>query len=301
MSQSAPIVSVALITYNQEKYIAQCIEGIIMQETDFPFEVVISDDCSTDNTRTICCEYHEKYPGKIRLSFPKKNLGMIGNWKHTLTDCTGKYTAICEGDDYWSDPYKLQKQVSFMEQHPDYSMSAHATDILWYDKEVRKSPDIKKEYLTTKDIISQEWSLMTASILFRTELLDIPLWFDGLKNADYALQLLLSTKGKIGYLSDNMAVYRRHFEGISATSQYSPMKAALILSGLFGNFNSYSGGKYKPDTRKRLEQFYKKCISDSKYYKLKRETAGLYIAYYFYLAGIDILPFLSRLSIFSKK
>lgn len=102
-----PLVSVCMITYNQSLYIKQAIEGVLMQETDFPFEFIISDDCSTDSTRKICQYYKELYPDKITLLLPEKNLGISDNFYTTLFSATGKYIAFCEGDDYWIDSHKL--------------------------------------------------------------------------------------------------------------------------------------------------------------------------------------------------
>jgi len=119
---SLPVVSVYMITYNHESYIAQAIEGIMMQQTDFPIELVIGEDCSTDRTREICLEYQDKYPEIIRLLLPEKNIGIYKNSKSTFIECKGKYIAICEGDDYWTDPLKLQKQVYFLETRPDFAL-----------------------------------------------------------------------------------------------------------------------------------------------------------------------------------
>ena len=103
-----------MITYNHEKFIAEAIEGVVMQKTNFQFELVIGEDCSTDNTRAICIEYQKKYPDIIRLRLPETNQGMMLNWINNINSGRGKYIALCDGDDYWTDPYKLQKQVDFM-------------------------------------------------------------------------------------------------------------------------------------------------------------------------------------------
>jgi glycosyltransferase involved in cell wall biosynthesis len=119
-----PVVSVRMITYNHEPYIRQAIEGVMMQKTDFDFELVIGEDCSTDKTREICFEYQKKYPDKIRVLWSEKNLHRNPhpageNGKRTLVHCRGEFIAYCEGDDYWIDPHKLQKQVDAMRKHPN--------------------------------------------------------------------------------------------------------------------------------------------------------------------------------------
>ncbi len=117
-------LSVFVVTYNQEKYIRQCLDSILMQEVDFDYEVVIGEDHGTDDTRAICEEYAEKYP-KVRLLPLTENLGIVKNWKRVLSECTGEFVAMCEGDDYWMDPRKLQKQVSFLESHKEFSICCH--------------------------------------------------------------------------------------------------------------------------------------------------------------------------------
>ena len=122
-----PIVSVNMITYNHEPYIRQAIEGVMMQKTDFEFELVIGEDASTDKTREICFEYQKKYPDKIRILWWHENLEKVkhpagGNPKRTMAHCRGEFIAFCEGDDYWIDPFKLQKQVDVMRKYPNVGL-----------------------------------------------------------------------------------------------------------------------------------------------------------------------------------
>lgn len=106
-------VSVLMITYNHEKFIAQAIDSILMQQVNFDYEIVIGEDCSTDGTRAIVIQYQKEYPDKIRLLLPEENLGMHKNFVQTFRACQGEYIALLEGDDYWTSPRKLQKQVDF--------------------------------------------------------------------------------------------------------------------------------------------------------------------------------------------
>lgn len=125
-----PLVSVEMITYNHEPYIAQAIEGVLMQKANFPIELIIGEDCSTDRTREIVLDYQKKYPDIIRVITSGHNIGMIKNGFRTTKACCGKYIAFCEGDDYWTDSLKLQKQVDFLEANPDYGLVHCAADIL---------------------------------------------------------------------------------------------------------------------------------------------------------------------------
>ncbi|MBO7467830.1 MAG: glycosyltransferase family 2 protein [Bacteroidaceae bacterium] len=120
-----PLVSVITITYNHAPYIAKCIEGVLMQKVDFPMEFIIADDCSTDGTREICEKYAKKNPNLIRLILTEKNVGAVENEQRAFKAAKGKYIATCEGDDYWTSSFKLQKQVDFLEANPDYSVCFH--------------------------------------------------------------------------------------------------------------------------------------------------------------------------------
>ncbi|MRS04686.1 glycosyltransferase, partial [bacterium] len=120
-NKSAPLVSVCMITYNHGPYIRQAIEGILKQKCSFPFEIIIGEDCSSDNTAEICREYASEYQ-IIKLLPSGTNLGMLPNFFRTIDACSGKYIAFCEGDDYWTDPGKLGKQADFLEMNPDFGM-----------------------------------------------------------------------------------------------------------------------------------------------------------------------------------
>src|SRR4028118_1050538 len=119
------LVNVWMASYNHEKYIAEAIEGVLMQRTDFDFDLVIGEDCSTDLTRQIVLSYKEKYPEKIRLVLPDKNLGMNQMFEATYSLCTAPYVAWIDGDDYWTDPLKLQKQFDFLEKHREFVFCFH--------------------------------------------------------------------------------------------------------------------------------------------------------------------------------
>lgn len=120
-----PLLSVVTITYNHEHYIRRCIEGVLMQKVDFPMEFIIADDCSRDGTLVICEEYRRRFPELIRVVSSGSNVGVVANEQRAFLAAKGKYIATCEGDDYWTDPLKLQKQVDFLESHPDYSVCFH--------------------------------------------------------------------------------------------------------------------------------------------------------------------------------
>ena len=136
-----PVVSVHMQTYNHEPYIRQAIEGVMMQKTDFEFELVIGEDCSQDKTREICFEYQRKYPDKIRVLWWHENMRKVnhpagGNNRRTTAHCRGEFIALCEGDDYWIDPFKLQKQVDVMRQHPNVGLCFTNATILQHETRI---------------------------------------------------------------------------------------------------------------------------------------------------------------------
>ena len=214
-----PLVSVRVVTYNHEKYITQCLEGILMQKTDFPFEVIIGEDCSTDGTRQIVLSYEKRYPEKIKVLLPAQNLGSLRNSLQIQQTCQGKYQAMCEGDDYWIDPLKLQKQVNFMEAHPAVSLCYHNAFIL------DESLGVTRLFLETpvKEMLSFEdicpMTTPTASALARSEILaTLPEWRLNVWGGDVLFRLWCAQHGSVGYLSDIMSVYRLHAG--SMTSNY---------------------------------------------------------------------------------
>ena len=147
-----PVLSICCITYNHEKYIGKCLESFISQKVSFPIEIVISNDCSTDNTQEIINDFKERYPALIRDVSPSKNLGAINNFYYALSQCKGKYIAYCEGDDYWIDENKLQMQVDFLEKNPEYGMCYTNFNLV-----SEKSKNIKQKALDTKKWNLKNW------------------------------------------------------------------------------------------------------------------------------------------------
>jgi len=165
------LVSCICITYNHKDFINKCLDGMLMQETDFPYEIIIYDDCSTDGTREIVKEYAEKYPNKIRTVLPEENqyskIGDIVREVFVHPIVKGKYVALCEGDDFWNDPLKLQLQANFMEKHPEYSVCYH--ECLIYNTVTREL------YPTTKYSIDGDFDITTDMFLNSSERLGQPL------------------------------------------------------------------------------------------------------------------------------
>lgn len=219
-------VSACIITYNQEKYIKETLEGAIAQSVNFDYEIVINDDCSTDTTSEICKSYANKYPKLITYIRQDKNLGMIENVKKSINACKGKYIALCEGDDYWTDPLKLQKQVDFLEANVDYNICFHNVKV--YNQSLRKfqNDTIARNVSETTNILdlAQGNYIHTPSVMLRNNF-TLPHWFSTCPLGDWSLYMIAIGDKKIKKLSDTMAVYRVNDQGIWAkTSQKNRME-----------------------------------------------------------------------------
>ncbi len=213
-----------MITYNHEKYIREAIEGVLIQKTSFPIELIISDDCSTDRTRSIIEDYSKKFPDMINPDLPEKNRGVSMNFLHNMDLARGKYIAICEGDDYWIDPFKLQKQVDFLEKNPDYILSCHRYKI--YDEDFDSwGKDYcwqlfqnNQEFLDfDRNFIHKHWITKSMTLVFRNELntneTSVYKYF-----RDVHLNYLLLSKGKGRCFDFDGAVYRIHSGGVHSSA-----------------------------------------------------------------------------------
>jgi glycosyltransferase involved in cell wall biosynthesis len=216
-----PLLVVRVLTYNHENYIRKCLEGVVAQKTNFPFKVIIGEDCSTDNTATICKEFEKSYPSLIELHCNAINnlqLNSTNNWNLCIKS-GARYIALLEGDDYWTDPLKLQKQVDFLETHREYVICFHSLKIL--------EPDgtLCADYITRVpagdtdlyDLLLFGNYIHTPSVVFRSDA-SIPFSAaSAVKLFDFFLYFSLATKGRIKQLPYIMAVYRNR-TGIHSTA-----------------------------------------------------------------------------------
>jgi len=209
-------VSVLMITYNHERYVAQAVASALEQQTRFDFEIVIGDDCSTDATRAILIDLQRRHPDRIRLLLRDANIGMHHNLVQTLKACGGEYVALLEGDDYWTSPQKLQTQAEFLDRHPECAISFHGATVRYEDgsREPRTHPSGRQKPISTlADLIDRNF-MPNCSVMFRNRLIDeFPPWFYTLKMADWSLHILNAQHGHIGYIDEVMSVYRIHPSG----------------------------------------------------------------------------------------
>jgi len=214
MQKILPIVSVCVLTYNHEKFIKECLEGVLKQKVDFVYEIIIGDDCSTDITQKICQEYVRKYSDRIILISSEKNTGAVSNWQRIQNASTGKYIAICEGDDYWTDPSKLQKQVDFLEVNPDYSVCYQDGTIIDEDGAVINSRYGPKKDFSRDELIKGPIILLH-SLCFRNILKDFPIEEQKMVGNHRFIISRLGLYGKGKWLGDSILPgrYRIHSGG----------------------------------------------------------------------------------------
>jgi glycosyltransferase involved in cell wall biosynthesis len=251
-----PKLSVCLITYNHERYIELAVQSALAQQTAFPFEIVVGEDCSTDRTRDILLQLKSQHPDRIRLSLRERNVGAMAHFAQRRLDCRGQYLAILEGDDYWTDPAKLQKQVEALDAHPDWTIAFHRVRCVYEDG---SRPDhwypatVPRDVLSIDDMIRRNF-IQSCSAVYRNHVIErLPEFFADLKLGDWPFALMHADRGHVGYLPDEMAVYRIHGQGLwTLTSEVSRYRATLEM---LTQMDRYFDGRYHRQfrgTRRRL-------------------------------------------------
>jgi len=225
MGDLKPLVSICCLTYNHAKYITDCLEGFLMQKTSFDFEILIHDDASTDGTREIIESYRKKYPSIILPIYEEENQWSKGRCDSAIFNfprARGKYIAMCEGDDYWTDPYKLQKQIGFLEANLEYAGCFHETQVIFEDGSLGKiyGSDVGL-ILTAEDTISISSPFHTSSFVFRKDSLKsgLPDWYYEVVSGDMALFSIVSASGPLRKIPKVMSVYRKHTKGFTNTDR----------------------------------------------------------------------------------
>lgn len=210
---------VVTTTYNHGLYIEKCIKSIMEQETDYSYKLLISDDVSTDNTKDIINEYKKKYPDKIDVIFRENNLGAMENFIETLNSVHSEYVALCDGDDYWSDNKKIQKQLDFLESHKDFSLCFSQTLISFEDKSQSDvvHPLNIKEDLTLDDLIKEN-HIPANTVVYRWRYKEedslINEFPKNIVPGDYYLHLMHAKEGKAHFINEIMTFYRRQQSGM---------------------------------------------------------------------------------------
>lgn len=212
-----PIVSVLMITYNHAQFLGEAIEGIAKQVTEFPIEIVIGEDCSPDDTRQVALSYQKKYPKLIRVLYSEKNIGVNKNVARVLAHCRGPYVAICEGDDYWIDVEKLQKQVHFLQENPTFVATYHRNILVDNMGKLinneEENPNPWQDY--SKEELLMGAYMQTLTLCFRNVIGELPPEFFKVLTADTFLRSILGQHGSAKYIDDiEPCAYRIHDGGI---------------------------------------------------------------------------------------
>jgi len=275
-----PLVSVSIITYQHTAFIAQCLDNVLSQETDFEFEILLGEDNSTDGTKEECINYAKQFPDKIRLflhtpdrsGFISGMTHAINNFIHNIQQAKGKYIAFCEGDDYWTDPKKLQKQVDFLENNPDYVLCWTRFESLDNTSGYLRL-DNNGNYFSKKNgvdfdfkVFAKGWHIGMQTLVFNKNAL---LKNNHLNNKYYKDVFLISdllTTGKGYCLNDVTAIYRLHNGGIySSTSELS--RAEIGAFTYREIYNTYKDNKYIKSKYINFNELYIKCLIKNKLLK----------------------------------
>ncbi|WP_411972651.1 glycosyltransferase family 2 protein [Sphingobacterium sp. Lzh-3] len=283
-----PLVSVVMITYGHEEFIIEAINGVLLQQYDGAIELIIANDRSPDNTDEIIKSFLQKIeiPKNIDVKYVlhEKNKGMLANFLWTIEQGRGKYIAICEGDDFWIDPLKIQKQVEVLEKNSEYNLCVHNTVVLKGNIEEKEDWrwDTKRQIFDLRDYIYRLF-FHTSSALFR-KMDNLPSYIfrEGTMQADIALFLAVIDAKKVFFISEYMSTYRIHTGGITNSSLHkNQRKAYQSLLSIFEGFLTYSNSKYKREILFKMELIKRLIIVfDDKSNFLKRSKAK--IEYYFY-------------------
>lgn len=236
MSALQPKVSVVIVTYNHERYIAQTLGSVLSQQTSFPIEIIVGEDASTDRTREIILEFQARHPDQFRLFLHPRNVGMMENYVQVLSACRGQYVALLEGDDYWTDDTKLQQQADFLDAHPDCAICHHNA---WRILEGSDAPPLPwhikpfPRWQSLTDLLRQN-VIVTATCMYRNGLFPrLPEWFTQAATFDWPLHVLNARHGRIAYLDKIMAAYRLHPQSVwSSTSRFRQLQGMLTNAGL---------------------------------------------------------------------
>lgn len=251
-----PLVSICILTYNHEKFVRKAIDSFLMQKVNFGVEIVIHDDASEDLTQDILKDYANRYPSIFNLLLQSENqrskFGSGMNPRFNYPRVKGEYIVLCEGDDYWTDSSKLQKQVDYLKANSKISGVFHETQILELDK-FRPFRINLPQVVNTKMMFSEVIPFHTSSIMFRTEdISNYPDAFTNFASGDFLLFFWLSLKGDLHKVEIKPSVYRKHSGGVTQSSVHKSVEHQLNRMKMLRFFNDYADGEYKEQYNKVL-------------------------------------------------
>jgi glycosyltransferase involved in cell wall biosynthesis len=262
-----PRVSICIPTFNHSKFIRQCLDGALMQQTDFEYEIVIGDDSSTDDAPQIIAEYDEMFPKLIRAFLHQENQGPKeprefagrNNVLQLLKACRGDYVALCEGDDFFTDSMKLQKQFDFMEKNPNFAICHHQMEVIYEDNSPSHffNESSQKTTSTIDDILQDRWFIATASTFYRNIFKenDFVEWHSRAAAGDWALVIQLAATGQIHYINDCMGVYRKHRGGLSNVQANTNIGFLKNRRQMFIDVNEWLGFRYDATIKTTIKAY----------------------------------------------
>jgi len=257
-------VSICCITYNQEKYIAECLESLVSQKTNFDYEIIVHDDASTDNTPKIIKEYQEKYPHIIRPIYQTENQYSKNSQKVLeiiFNKTTGKYIAICEGDDYWIDELKLQKQYDYLEKNPKCTLLSADYQVLENGKITKRASAFNSECdVDIPMFLNRKTSIQTATLFFRkSDILPLPDYFYKAHVGDIPMELHLISKGYLHYIPEIISVYRYQAEGSFSSKNKNNISLKkenhIKTKKIYNDFNETTKLKYNENISEYLLKY----------------------------------------------
>lgn len=278
-------VSVAILTYNQKEFIGKAIESALSQKTNFDIEILVGDDCSTDGAQETILAYQKKYPDKVKAVLHSKNLGQNGlfNTIETLKLAKGTYIAPMDGDDYWTDDQKLQRQVDFMEAHPDFSACFHNALITYEDgtpSHELNAPD-QKEVITAADLVGEDeiWFMATSAVMFKNGIMHYPEWFLKSSSGDIPRYVILAKHGPIGYVPGVMSVYRKNRGGASFKDHYRDARFLYNRIAMYKGIDKELDYNYHSLLRLNIARYYRMLLDARQYQKSYFRRARLALKY----------------------
>ena len=260
--ESEITVSVCMITYNHERFIKQSVISVLEQECDFEIELIISDDCSTDSTKEVINDLLQNHPNSSRVKYIRhqKNIGVMSNFIHALKRCKGKYIALCDGDDYWTDVKKLQTQVKFLEANSDYIACFHNAKIINQNNEVINFHEwpLNKEVNYENIIMNGGGTFPTAALVYRN-VLKTNSFLLNTNSGDSIIAFSLAGLGKFYFFKEFMSVYRKHDGGVYSSLNFAPKK---VLEDIISNLSLLTDfrGKSERKYRKHYDKAIRKQI-----------------------------------------
>lgn len=257
----SPEISVCIFSYNFGRYLEQAIDSVIAQKLSVPFEIVIGDDRSTDESPTIISRYQALHPDLIRAVINNENIGGTRNWLQTIGACQGRYIAFLDGDDYFTDDLKLQKQYDVMEANGEVVLCFHGVKEIYEDGKMGNDNIVRftKSRYTVGDILEKGWFIRTGSMFFRNGILPgkMPEWiYDYPYRLDSILPVFLCMNGDALYVDEVWSAWRKHDRGMSYRLLEDQIKDAITRIGLAKDLDKYSESRYIKHTQLRISSLY---------------------------------------------